>query len=185
MFFQIVRSIEISGALGAKVCVVHPSVEHTIEENIRLFQALEPYARKAGVKIGVENMTRDIGGHHTHIKAILDGLSEDVFVFCLDTGHAEMAKNQTSAVEMIRTMNKRLQAVHLHDCDQIRDNHGLPFTYKIDFDAVLQELKKVGYEGDVMLEVGSFFTRVPDELLPSYTKLAAEVGQYIKEKLKK
>ena len=96
-----------------------------------------------------------------------------------------MAKNQTSAVEMIRTMNKRLQAVHLHDCDQIRDNHGLPFTYKIDFDAVLQELKKVGYEGDVMLEVGSFFTRVPDELLPSYTKLAAEVGQYIKEKLKK
>lgn len=185
MFAKIVHAIEISGVLGAKVCVVHPSVEHTIEENIRLYKALEPYARKAGVKIGVENMTRDTGSHHTHIKAILDGLPNDVFVFCLDTGHAEMAQNKTSAVEMVRTMGSRLEAVHLHDCDQIRDNHGLPFTYKIDFDAVIEEMRKVGYQGDVMLETGSFFMRVPVELLQAYTKLAAQVAAYIKEKLQK
>ena len=183
MFAQIVRSIEISGALGARVCVVHPSVEHTIEENILLFQALEPHARKAGVKIGVENMTRDIGSHHTHIQAILAGLPEDIFVFCLDTGHAEIAKNQTSAVDMIRTMGKRLQAIHLHDCDQIRDNHGLPFTYKINFEQVIEELKKVGYTGDIMLETGSFFREVPAELLPIYTKTAVQCGKYFKARL--
>jgi sugar phosphate isomerase/epimerase len=131
----------------------------------------------------VENMTRDTGSRPTHIKAILDNLPEDVFVFCLDTGHAEMAKNETSAVEMIQTMGKRLQALHLHDCDQIRDNHGLPFTYKIDFDAVIEELKKVEYAGDVMLETGSFFVRVPDELLPVYTKTAVECAKYFREQL--
>lgn len=183
MFFQIVRAIEISGALGACVCVVHPSVEHSIEENIRLFKALEPYARKAGVKIGVENMTRDIGSHHTHIQAILAGLPEDVFVFCLDTGHAEMAQNKTSAIEMIRTMGSRLQAMHLHDNDQIRDNHGLPFTYKINFEQIIDELKKVGYSGDIMLETGSFFLGVPDALLPVYTKTAAECAKYFRAKL--
>lgn len=185
IFTKIVHAIEISGLLGAKVCVVHPSVEHSVEENIRLYQALEPYAKKADVKIGVENMTRDIGSHPTHIKAILDGLSEDVFVFCLDTGHAEMAQNKTSAVEMIRTMKNRLQAVHLHDCDLIRDNHGLPFTYKINFDAVIAEMKKVGYQGDVMLETGSFFSGVPMQLLPAYAKLAAKVASYIREQLQK
>lgn len=183
MFYQIVRAIETSGALGAKVCVVHPSVEHSIEENIRLYKALEPYAREAGVKIGVENMTRDTGSHHTHIKAILDGLPKDVFVFCLDTGHAEMAQNKTSAVEMIQTMGERLQAVHLHDCDKIRDNHGLPFTYKIDMTAVISALRAVGYQGDIMLETGSFFSGVPDALLPSYTKLAAEVAGYFRNQL--
>ena len=183
MFAQIVRSIEISGALGAKVCVVHTSVEHTIEENIILFQALEPHARKAGVKIGVENMTRDIGSHPTHIKAILDALPKDVFVFCLDTGHAEMAQNKTSAVEMIRTMGERLQAIHLHDCDQIRDNHGLPFTYKINFEEIVEELKKVGYHGDIMLETGSFYRDVPDALLPVYTKTAVECAKYFRARL--
>lgn len=183
MFFQIVRAVEISGALGARVCVVHPSVEHSIEENIRLFKALEPYARKAGVKIGVENMTRDTGSHPTHIQAILAGLPEDVFVFCLDTGHAEMAQNKTSAIEMIRTMGSRLQALHLHDNDQIRDNHGLPFTYKINFDEIIKELKKVGYSGDIMLETGSFFLGVSDELLPIYTRTAVECAKYFRSKL--
>ncbi len=185
IFSKIAHAIEISGVLGAKVCVVHPSVEHSVEENIRLYQAFEPYARKAGVKIGVENMTRDTGSHHTHIKAILDGLPQDVFVFCLDTGHAEMAQNKTSAVDMVRTMGSRLQAVHLHDCDLIRDNHGLPFTYKINFDAIINEMKKVGYCGDVMLETGSFFSGVPAELLPAYAKLAAKVADYIREQLQK
>ncbi len=183
MFSQIVRAVEISGALGARVCVVHPSVEHTVEENITLFKALEPHARKAGVKIGVENMTRDIGSHPTHMKAILDKLPEDVFVFCLDTGHAEMAQNQTSVVEMIRAMGSRLQAMHLHDCDKIRDNHGLPFTYKINFEQIIDELKKVGYAGDIMLETGSFFMGVPDALLPMYTKTAAECAKYFKSRL--
>lgn len=185
MFRQIVRAIEISGALGAKICVVHPSVDHSIEENIRLYKELEPYARGAGVKIGVENMTRDTGSHHTHIKAILDGLPEDVFVFCLDSGHAEMAQNKTSAVEMVQAMGDRLQAVHLHDCDKIRDNHGLPFTYKIDFHTLISEMKKVGYQGDIMLEIGSFFSGVPDVLLPLYTQLAAKVASYIREQLQK
>ena len=46
-------------------------------------------------------------------------------------------------------------------------------------------MRKVGYQGDVMLETGSFFMRVPVELLQAYTKLAAQVAAYIKEKLQK
>ena len=56
MFDLICRAIEVSGILGVKVCVVHPCNDYTAEENAKLYSRFEEVARKAGVKIGVENM---------------------------------------------------------------------------------------------------------------------------------
>lgn len=186
IFPVVARSIEISGILGAKVCVVHPCNYYTAEENCELYKSFEPYARKAGVKIGVENMWNWANGgvvsaacsHHDDFRKHLDMLPKDVFVACLDIGHAEMGGLNTSAVQMIETLNERLEAIHLHDVDLINDNHSLPYTQKIDFDGVIKAMKKVGYKGDITLEAINFFRPLPVELLPVASKYAAEVARY-------
>lgn len=193
MFDLVCRAIEVSGILGVKVCVVHPCNDYTAEENAKLYKKFEPYARKAGVKIGVENMwnwalgsptaTPAACSHHDDFRKHLDLLPSDVFVACLDLGHAQMAGLNTSAVQMIETLNERLEALHVHDVDGLHDNHQLPFTQKTEFEPIVQALKKVGYKGDITLEADCFASNAPVELQEAVAKYASAVAGYFKERL--
>lgn len=196
MFPRLIRAIEVCGILGVKVCVVHPCNDWSAEENARrIYLPLEPYARAAGVKIGVENMwnwtagsptaTKAACSHHDDFKAHLDLLPNDVFVACLDIGHAEMAGLETSAVQMIETLDKRLEAIHLHDVDLLHDNHQIPFTQNIDFAKVIAALKKVGYKGDITLETSYGPLHAPKELQEPLARYLAAVANYFKEELEK
>ena len=193
IFPQIVRAIEVSGILGAKICVVHPCNDYTAEENAALYRRFEPYARKARVKIGLENMwnwDRQAGhaspaacSSHGDFLAHLSLLDKDVFVACLDIGHAEMKGLQTSAVEMIETLKDNLQALHIHDNDRLNDNHELPYSRAVEFAPILEALKKIGYRGDVTLESSSFMVRYPLELYPPAARFMAEVAASLKNRL--
>ena len=48
-----------------------------------------------------------------------------------------MKGSETSAPEMIRGLNKRLKALHIHDNDKLHDSHQLPFSMNIDFAAIV------------------------------------------------
>lgn len=195
MFPKIVRAIEVSGILGAKVCVVHPCNDYTPEENAELYKSFEPYARKAGVKIGVENMWNWASGsptataaacsHHDNFRAHLDLLPADVYVACLDIGHAELRGLETSAVQMIERLSDRLEAIHLHDIDLTHDNHALPFNYNIDYAPIIEAFRKVGYKGDITLEADTFAKKAPLELLPAAARYAAAVADYFKTQIEK
>lgn len=200
MFPKLVRAVEISGILGAKVCVVHPCNDWTAEENVKnLYLKLAPYARKAGVKIGVENMwnwfRRGQTGEHVlpaacslceDFKAHMEMLPKDAFTACVDIGHAEMMRAYgTSAENLIETLGEYTGAMHLHDVDLTYDNHALPFTQKIDYERVIAALRKIEYRGDVTLESNTFFNRLPEELLPAAVRYAAEVANYMKERIEK
>lgn len=188
------RAIEVSGILGAKVCVVHPCNDYTATENAELYKTVEPWAREAGVKIGVENMwnwnceedhaATAACSHHDDFRAHLDFLPKDVFVACLDIGHAEMKGLDTDAVKMIERLNERLEAIHLHDNNQWGDNHAVPFTYNIDFSGVIEGLKKIGYKGDITLET-NLAEKVPVSLIPATAKYMAEVANYFKKEIEK
>ena len=192
-FAETVKALEISGILGAKVCVVHPCNFYSAEENYELYKSFEPYARKFGVKIGVENMWNWANGgvttaacsHHDDFRKHLELLPSDVFVACLDIGHSEMGGLNTSAVEMVRVLGERLEAIHLHDVDLVNDNHSLPFTQKINFIQVIEEMRKIGYKGDITLESINFFAPLPKELLPAALKYAATVANYFANELLK
>ena len=64
IFARMVRSIEISAILGAKVIVIHPlhhmtyhgHEEEIFQLNMEYYGRLIPYAKEYGIKIGVENM---------------------------------------------------------------------------------------------------------------------------------
>lgn len=194
-FADICRAIEVSGILGAKVCVVHPCNDYTAEENAELYKRFEPIARKAGVKIGLENMWNWKSGamhacaaacsQHDDFRKHLELLPSDVFVACLDIGHAEMAGLDTDAVRMIKTLNERLEAIHLHDNDCIHDNHALPYSLHIDFEAVIAAMKEIGYMGDITLESDTYVRKFPLELYPQAASFMAAVANDFKEKISK
>ena len=192
---KVVRAIEVSGILGAKVCVVHPCNDYTAEENAELYLSFEETARKAGVKIGVENMWNWAKGsptatpaacsHHDDFKKHLDLLPADVFVACVDIGHAEMAGLDTSAAQMIETLGDRMQSMHLHDVDGVHDNHQVPFTQKVNFAGIVEALKNINYQGDVTLEVAYGPVKTPKALQEALARYLAAIADYFKNELDK
>jgi sugar phosphate isomerase/epimerase len=91
----------------------------------------------------------------------------------------------TSAVQMIETLSDRLEAIHLHDNDLLRDKHAIPFTYNVDFAPIIEAMKKVNYQGDITLESETFARKAPVELLPSVAKYSASVAEYFRNQVQK
>lgn len=160
------QAIEFTAEAGGKICIIHPDNFKGPEENAEMYLELLPFAKSCGVKIAAENMWNwssernepcesacsDPKSFLAHLQAVND----PYFVACLDIGHAEMRTVGTSAPEMIRALGPHLQALHVHDNDCWGDNHQLPFTMQIDFDAVMTALRDIGYAGYLTLEADAY-----------------------------
>ena len=172
------RAIECTAEAGGAICVIHPDNDKGPEENAEMFRELLPFAKEHGVKIATENMWNWDGandqaafaacGTPESFCAHIDAVSDGYFVACLDVGHAEMRGCGTSAVEMIRALGPRLQALHLHDNDKHYDSHQIPYSMKIEFSPVIRALKEIGYRG--------YFTLEADQFLSAYTADNAKAG---------
>ena len=177
IFDRIVRSIEIAGLLGAKSIVVHP-MQHLPylshrpelrEANLEFYSALAPYAKAAGVKICLENMwqrdpeSRQIVCSTCSTPAdfidYLDMLADDCFTACLDLGHCGLYG--IPAEEMILELGNRITALHIHDNNNLDDQHTMPYLGKMNWDAILTALCKIGYAGDFTLEADGFYKKFP------------------------
>jgi len=166
------RAIECTAEAGGTICIIHPDNNLNAEQNAEFYGELLPFAKEHGVKIATENMwSWDRAANQASFAACstpesfnahLDAVDDDFFVACLDIGHAEMRGVNTSAVEMIEALGSRLQALHIHDNDQWKDTHQIPFSMNINFDAVVKALKKIGYSG--------WFTLEADRYLKNHTQ---------------
>jgi len=160
------RAIECTAEAGGEICVIHPKSFGTPEENAEMYLGLLPFAKDHGVKIATENMWGwDSKNNHAafascataeDFNANLDAVNDDFFVACLDIGHAEMRGNDTTAPQMIRALGKRLKALHIHDNNLKNDSHQIPFSMDIDFDAVVNALREIGYDGYFTLEANAY-----------------------------
>ena len=162
------RSIECTAEAGGKICIIHPVNKDSAEKNAEMYFELLPFAKEYGVKIATENMwnwTRADGLNQAapaacsdpaSFNAHLDAVNDEFFTACLDIGHAEMFGLGTNAPEMIRSLNKRLGSLHIHDNDCKRDLHQIPFAGSIDWNAVVKALKDVDYKGEFTLEADSY-----------------------------
>ena len=157
------RAIECTAIAGGEICVIHPLINDTLEENTEMFLELLPFAKEHGVKIATENTFSWVEGrllpcacsHHDDFLRHLMAIDDPYFVACLDVGHAEISSLGTSAEDMIFTLGDKLGALHLHDNDKKDDLHRLPYTMAIDFDGIARALKKIGYSGYLTLEAAS------------------------------
>ena len=160
------RAIECLAEAGGEICIIHPMNNGTPQENAEMYFALLPFAKAHNVKIATENMFNwsDFWKHAKFAACAtpksfndhLDAVNDDLFVACLDIGHAEMKGSKTNAPEMIRALGKRLKALHIHDNDKLHDSHQIPFSMNVDFVAVVDALKEIRYDGYFTLEASSY-----------------------------
>ena len=178
------RAIECTAEAGGEICVIHPDNNKTPEENAELYLELLPFAKEFNVKIATENMWNwdSEAGHSTFAACAtgesfckhLDVVNDPYLVACLDLGHAEMLGSGTGAVNMIRDLGPRLQALHIHDNDQLNDSHQIPFSMKMDFNAIVAALKEIGYSGYFTLEADAYLRAYnKDNAFEGIKKLAA------------
>ena len=161
------RTIECTKELGATICVVHPLSMSPVEDNVKYYSELLPFAKEYGVKIATENMwawsnelrhaTPAACSPHGEFLELLEKVNDEYLIACLDIGHAEMLRqSDTSAVEMVKALGKHLKALHIHDNDQLHDSHQIPFSMNIDFEPIVKALKEINYSGEFTLEANSY-----------------------------
>lgn len=160
------RAIECTAEAGGEICIIHPDNDSSAEENAEMYMELLPFAKEHGVKIATENMwswdnEKDISRFAACATAEsfnehLDAVGDDFFVACLDLGHAEMKGSGNGAVHMIEAIGSRIKALHIHDNDLWHDNHQIPFSMNMDFDAIVKALKRVKYDGYFTLEADQY-----------------------------
>ena len=171
------RAIECVAEAGGDICIIHPMNNGSPRKNAKMFMELLPFAKAHNVKIATENMWNwNVFLRHSSFAACatpesfnahLDAVNDDFLVACLDIGHAEMKGSKTSAPEMIRSLGRRLKALHIHDNDKLHDSHQIPFSMNIDFKEVAKALKEIGYDGYLTLEASSYLEKMPEEKVAS------------------
>lgn len=182
------RAIECTAEAGGKICVIHPQESSSPEKNAEFYCELLPFAKACGVKLATENMF-DWDNEKDQVSfaacqtpesfcAHLNAVNDEDFIACLDVGHAEMRGTNTSAAELIYALGPKLQALHIHDNDQWKDYHEIPFSMRVDFAAIIQALKQVGYTGDLTLECSYYkFHHTPEQAFERVKDLAAAANR--------
>ncbi|MBO4982609.1 MAG: sugar phosphate isomerase/epimerase [Clostridia bacterium] len=163
------RAIECTAEAGGKICIIHPDNNKSAEENAEMYQELLPFAKECGVKIATENMwnwdneknqaSKAACSHHDDFCKHIDVVNDEFLVACLDLGHAEMKGLDTTAPQMIRSLDKRLQALHIHDNDRWHDSHQIPFSMEMDWVAIAKALKDINYQGYLTLEADQYLNK--------------------------
>lgn len=162
------RAIECTAEAGGKICVIHPDNYKSAQENAEMYSELLPFAKDCGIKIATENMwCWDNELDQSSFAACatpksfcehIDVLNDNFMVACLDIGHAEMRGSDTTATEMIKALDHRLQALHIHDNDKWHDSHQIPFSMDIDFVPIIKALKEINYSGYFTLEADKYLS---------------------------
>ncbi len=176
------RAIECTAEAGGSICIIHPMNNGTPKDNAQMYFELLPFAKEHNVKIATENMWNwsRLRRHSTFaacatpesFNAHLDAVNDEFFVACLDIGHAEMKGSNTTAVEMVKALGKRLKALHIHDNDKLNDSHQIPFSMDIEFQPIVKALNEIGYDGYFTLEASSYLeNKASDELLDGIVQL--------------
>ncbi len=183
------RAIECTAEAGGKICIIHPDNNKNADENAEMYFELLPFAKSCGVKIATENMWNWDDEKNQAAPAAcsdpqsftehLDAVNDDFFVACLDIGHGEMRGLNTNAVDMIKALGSRLQALHIHDNDLWHDSHQIPMSMKIDFVPVVKALKEIGYNGWFTLECGSFLRSYNTENVLDGLKEMVKADKYL------
>lgn len=206
IFYNIVRSVRNASYLGIDCIAVHPkhhlrykdegSPEILFKENIDFYKRLEPYCKKYGVRAAVENMWQgysfpggwrvvdSVCSRSEEFLEYMEAIDSEWIVACLDIGHALIVHEDPCKI--IRKLgNKYLKALHVHDVDGLDDTHTMPYHGGMgDWDKIAKALRDINYEGDFTMEVISFLSMLPEELYPTASKMLAETGKYIVNKIK-
>ena len=165
-----------TGILRAKYCVVHtPAITWVGDGKSdlemygiceRMMSALIPFAKANGVKIAAEThgdsgkyKKMEFFGYVEHLIESVDSVrkkydAKDALCVCVDTGHTNLTVRygEPSVGDVMRKLGSRLEVLHLHDNNGLRDQHKIPMTGDLDWTDILSALDEIGYAGWYNLE---------------------------------
>lgn len=162
--FAVTKQCEIIKAVaqaGVKLVVIHPSGEPISEESRkdRLQYALGSlgemvgFAKALGVTVAVENLPRTcLCRTSDEMLWLLDRIP-DIRV-CFDMNHSLVEDN----CHYIKQIGSRIVTVHVSDYDFIDERHMLPGEGLSDWQAIINTLEEVGYEGRFLYELRGDYT---------------------------
>lgn len=186
------RSIRGAAIMGVKWMVFHPfnlkvngwyNGEAAKKRNLELFREYAEIARPLGVGIAIENMLESAGRSRRYCSGpeelidLVDTLNDPVFGICWDFGHANV--NGIDQPAALRTVGKRLKALHVDDNYGVNDDHMLPYFGTIRWEPIMQTLHDIDYEGDFTYEVHRFHYGLPHELQPLTLRYTYQVAEHL------
>ncbi len=180
--------------------IVHPlfagiSSQNEWEVNRSFYKELANVAEIlcSNIKILLINRAKDVNGHL--VRGIcaepkeacmwVDELNNeypDRFGFCFDVGTATLCGQNLYST--IFPLGDRLKAVIIRDCDGIHNISMLPYTACIKGQQtgwleLIRAIRKVGFDGDLIMDFSDTHGQMPDRLKQSVLCLAHEVGKFL------
>lgn len=167
------RAILASEKMGVKWAAVHPltfpeenySRRVSLKKNHEYFDKYVELAKKHGLGIAFENQLPSLDRtipekycqHYEDLIDLVDSYHDSSVSICWDTGHANLMNfNQKTALLEI---GSRLSILHINDNYYgARDEHLLPFHGTIKWNAFLEALAAIGYQGPLNYESGEVFS---------------------------
>jgi sugar phosphate isomerase/epimerase len=166
------RSFKCAEILGIKYMVVHPKWktldgsaylqgEDFIKVNKELYLPIIEKGAKYGVKVLSENLLWGDTIKSTAISALASDINSEYFGWCYDTGHANAFGITPDA---LIGLSRAPLSLHVQDNHGIRkDEHLLPGDGTVDWKLLLENLHKVGYKGEIVLEAHHQSLDAPDD----------------------
>jgi sugar phosphate isomerase/epimerase len=190
------RCISLAAALGAKVCIQHPTTNRNSVETEGLdpymrqisksLETLLPEAERLGITVAIENMVPRTPGRFCsqpkHLQMILEEFAGSNLGTCLDIGHANMTGGSEVLDGFFDAMEPSLVAFHLQDNAGDRDSHLAPGHGTTDWNTVFRRISKMSFHRPVCIETPPFGPG-PSYSLESWVRLREEMDGLVNDAL--
>ena len=184
-----IRQLLTCKELDCKYLVIHPYTDDYIlqasshdtvfSNNMRLLDLLLPKAKEYGVTLCLENlpfrwfeMCRV-----TEVKKMLNEYKDENLKACLDTGHANVMRE--NIYDSVKLLGDDLKVVHVHDnFGGADDRHYFPYRGDIDWESFYKALNEIGFKGTMNLET-MIAINTPEPARESLCKGLFELAKYM------
>jgi len=181
------RSIEVCHALGIPRIVIHActSPELTPESftryNRMFYREFFDLAERYNVMILTENWDNDSSLCSTgaEMRELIEAVDHPLLGACWDTAHGNLAKGARTLgqYQNIMALGSRLHGLHISDNFGDCHHHSWPFAGTINFDAVMQGLLDVNYDGYFNFEAS--YSLLHHQNLPHHRKPFVHEGETV------
>ncbi len=114
----------------------------------RLYEIID-FAEKYNVNVALENLRKP-----ERLLDVFKEINSDKLCFCYDSGHDNCYNGN---IDILNDLGHKLVALHLHDNDGTDDLHRIPGEGVIDWNLVLEKLRRINFNGIFSLEVSQAY----------------------------
>ncbi len=169
----VINRLEFAAQVGCEVVIMHPPVPSPKANEASFYRsldALQPTARRLGVRIALENIPN---GNFADITAALARYDGDFLGLCFDSGHGQL-EPKGAMLDWLDSVKDRLIATHLHDNDGKTDQHKPIFTGVVDWVRLAQIIAASPYRRAALTdETIQAHSGLPDDAVFLQTVMSA------------